>query len=605
MSLEKLSPEVLQLILRFAHPSAHFSFALTSKTLYENSLNILERHRAADQKYAITSDIKPLNTIPDLLRSAYGSGADGIEAWHVRELEIWQDRSLWEEWTECDISTDGKISYQRDSSITSPFSLGEQRKILYNSPWGEALFLEGNEELFASAQREIRSGRDGFLKMLLIAGLPRLETLKFVKDGKERPASFIWLSKAMRQSIKTGIWPPGLQSLRKVYAGIAVDPESEGLAVPRGGIELARLLRLPNIEEIYFCDLDMVFPEYFDPELYERDPSHPEAGTKYDKMDYDDYWEMEEILAQRKTSTVKKLILDRVASFDNDAREIILGAPKSLESFVVRGIKNFRPTYDHPHTRFNQFLTIVTALSKHQNRSLRDLVVYEKEHIDGDPRHHLYSPPELKNFNHLQIVSVCLEDMIPTPTWTPNTTWSREVSLNRNDPNYPSLVQKFIEAFPTSISALAFCSTQASVSYTANKLDYLEDGLIAMIKSGTYTSLTDIYIDDLELHSLEPRTAVAFRKAIRVGLERGVKIHTLTNTQLSNHKQPVFPVMPDKYYLETGPFEFRSPKQVFNPLSGSWVKRSCHGCGACQACTRAYTQDAWTNFKAAEARSYD
>ncbi|KAK7210029.1 hypothetical protein V2G26_017207 [Clonostachys chloroleuca] len=95
MSLEKLSPEVLQLILRFAHPSAHFSFALTSKTLYENSLNILERHRAANTKYAITSDIKPLDTIPELLRSAYGSGADGIEAWHVRELEIWRERSSW------------------------------------------------------------------------------------------------------------------------------------------------------------------------------------------------------------------------------------------------------------------------------------------------------------------------------------------------------------------------------------------------------------------------------------------------------------------------------------------------------------------------------
>ena len=95
-SITDLSTELIYLIFEFVPPESHLDFACTCKRIADCSSNILRRHQDAYSKYRVASDISP-TTMPTLLRSIFGR-ADPILAWHVRSIEIWDDRMKWSDW---------------------------------------------------------------------------------------------------------------------------------------------------------------------------------------------------------------------------------------------------------------------------------------------------------------------------------------------------------------------------------------------------------------------------------------------------------------------------------------------------------------------------
>src|SRR5690242_1419732 len=94
--ITNLSTELVYHIIDFLSPESHLDFACTCKRIAQCSSKVLERHQEAYSKYRVASDISPA-TIPTLLRSAFGR-ADPILVWHVRSLEIWYDRTSWQDW---------------------------------------------------------------------------------------------------------------------------------------------------------------------------------------------------------------------------------------------------------------------------------------------------------------------------------------------------------------------------------------------------------------------------------------------------------------------------------------------------------------------------
>ena len=82
--LTNLATELVHRIIDFIPPASHIDFACSCKHLNACSADVFKRHRDAQLKYGVASDIDPA-TIPTLLRSAFGYG-DPILAWHVRSL---------------------------------------------------------------------------------------------------------------------------------------------------------------------------------------------------------------------------------------------------------------------------------------------------------------------------------------------------------------------------------------------------------------------------------------------------------------------------------------------------------------------------------------
>jgi hypothetical protein len=116
--------------------------------------------------------------VPKLLQSAIRGS---IEAWHVRDIELWHDRQAWHEWR--------PIVRHRDPS---------QHPVIFDHavpPTGEAYNSAGRVGFVAMMNRmlhmprsymrtiheQLISGQDTPYKVLLIALCPRLRSLKVVR----------------------------------------------------------------------------------------------------------------------------------------------------------------------------------------------------------------------------------------------------------------------------------------------------------------------------------------------------------------------------------------------------------------------------------------
>jgi hypothetical protein len=189
-----LSTELILQIIHFMAPESHLDFSLSCQQVYACSSDILRRHQNAHAKYRVTSDLDP-TTIPNLLRSAARGGPDDwIELWHVRAIEIWRDRLGWDEWRTYDFET--PVQDSRNEVVEWEWRDGEIDD--YLGGLGDKL----DEEWYERADKEIREGKDGMLKYLVVALCPRLRDLRFVAQGHDEGSCLHWLKIVVDRYVK-------------------------------------------------------------------------------------------------------------------------------------------------------------------------------------------------------------------------------------------------------------------------------------------------------------------------------------------------------------------------------------------------------------------
>lgn len=524
--------ELLDHVYEFLEPSWHFALARTCKSIYYRSERVLGKHRGAYKDSRIASDRYP-QTLLRLFHSASCTvGPDAIEAWHVRELEIWGSRRSWDEWRSWELSPSGTVSLTRDQvALSLPFAIGE---LEYH--------LERLESVMSGVQHDIacqrvRDGEDGFFKMVLISLLPRLKALKFVERPHDGHTSFTWLKTAISWSIRNRTpWPPGFLSLRTVAVGVptvAAQAGSDGISARVDG--LAKLLRLPNIVEVYYRNLEM---EYH-PELEYLGTS----STFYD--------------LPPGSSSVKTIILDRIRGDSLVFREVLCAAPAALESMIIRGEADTQ-------TESDQIAGYLTESPS--SASIKNFLYYNPELVLAS---HLVicKPMKLKQMANLRIVSICVQDIV------------NQASGNLGFPEthiqatHDDVVREFKTGLPRSIEAVAFCGLEYLIGLGEEKAhvtDIVDDGIVGMLESGNYPKLKMVFVDGIERFLAKKNPKGYFQKAVEAGAQHGVHIHTMTGKD-DPEEMTDFPSLPDRHDLKSALLPKRDPSWFVNSFTGEWT----------------------------------
>lgn len=199
--IERVPAEIITLVFDHLDYESHFDFAATSKFIYSCAGLLLGRHQRAHHEYAVASDLDPV-TVPQLLRFAVRGS---LEAWHVRDIELWHSRREWNEWLPMtkhepphDANVEGTERGHVDSDEEGPldpfdravsptqweYQPGEISTYL-NIFRGE---LQMSDDQVDLTMEQLFGGDDGPLKVLLIALCPRIRNLKVV-----RGYSFVWV----------------------------------------------------------------------------------------------------------------------------------------------------------------------------------------------------------------------------------------------------------------------------------------------------------------------------------------------------------------------------------------------------------------------------
>ncbi|CAG9985798.1 unnamed protein product [Clonostachys byssicola] len=586
--MEGLASELVENIYQFLEPSWHYNLARTCRSLYQSSAHILRLHAAAYENGRIASDREPSDILKLLNSVSHPTGAEAIEAWHVREYEVWGSRESWREWQQWRVDPDGSILME---TVDNPAIEADRIKSLANSFLREFTFTTETDH--DMARNEIETGGDGFVKMLIISGLPRLTALRFVEKERDLHTSLEWMWKAVSNSVAASIpWPIGFISLRSVAVGVVTrNPTDSNMADSRAK-HLAMLLRLPNIEEVYFRNLNM--------------------RTDGDIEDVDDAQERFQLPAA--CSSVKRIILDRIRDDSWSFREALLMAPSALEALVIRG---------HPENAdepMDSDMIPVCLADSSSCQSLRRFTIYRPDYVNS---HHsrLYEPGLLQGLHNLGLVSLCIQDIILEALGEARNQQSDEGGIDEseyiqemgiddvslphctNDDfiNHDELVAAFVWLLPASLEVLVLWG-QETDEYGEwfrrgeyEEYETIDDAIVAMMRSGRFKKLKAVYLNPIEENGSTPREKVLFQKAIEEGRNRGVQIHTVANHPEEDHMLEFVPI-PDKYDMITGSMGDWDESWVVHPFTGEWTSPGCLGCGECEICSRHYTRSAWENF---------
>lgn len=596
-----LSTELIYQIIDFVPYESQLNFALTCKRLADCSNKILKRHQEAFKQYRVASDILP-TTVPTLLRSVFGR-ADPILAWHIRSLEIWYDRQSWLDWKtlsfdqplhEDDMDVDSTLWEWQDDELEEYLEDIEGQLV--------ALLDAGDEDVFVEARQQFEDGLDGILKALLIAYCPRLQDVKFITYEHGKTSTLGWLKRIVQGSIQYGShWPPGLCSVNNVAVGVESDtwmtarhtqhndPPLDG--TDRSMEAFSVLLRLPLLHSIYYNDL--------------RRPGWN------DQTDYGS-----RALIPQHSSNVKHIFLDDCGDMPYPFQFALPRASRALESFTFRA--------GHSGDRLDDVDQLVSGLCAEQRQSFYTLMFYGPNISDEmhGYRCNVYRNEELNAAHNLKTVAIDISDVeldafystssFDTVQEADSKTWTSDQWRNH-------FIKWFADhAFPQSIERIVFwgAAYEGWLAKCGGKfLDWLEDALIFCIASRSpaheskaiYPNLKAIYLEDIERRykrdrwdvSKEPRTEkVFFRRLVKAAKEAGVDVYTLTNRPAPSQAHG-FPVAPDKYDLQSGPWWERRRERrdwVFDVHAGRMMPPGCGKCGSCEACLSEYTWELWRSL---------
>lgn len=645
--ITNLSTELIYHIFEFVHPGSHLDFACTCKRIADCSSDVLRRHQDAHSKYRVASDISP-TTIPTLLRSIFGR-ADPILAWHVRSIEIWDDRMKWSDWK--DVQFDQPGYGPTDAEVREAAEVGGEADDMDvdSPPWrwhDDELdeYLEdidgqlkdvaiGEPDILTDAHDQFTDGCDGILKMLLISYCPRLRAVKFVTQQNHDTSTLGWLRRIIQGCIGYGShWPPGISNIQEIAVGVESDTrmtntewrlDEENIAVDT----FAALLRLPRLDSIYY--------------------KHLERSVIDDDTDY-----AHPMVLPKHSSTVKHIFLDDCGDMNHNFRRPLTEAPIALETFTLRAGNN--------PERLDDADILISSLCTEQSASLHTLMLYGpySYHTIHGYRCSCYRNEELQNSRHLKTVAMDISDVDLDCMYSSSgddRNWTEEDSRK-------FFIKWFCEtAFPDSVEELVFWgSVDHHMRHSEGKfLDWLEEALIKAIRSANpagdeedekdenvekddedeeadeeddenkdegdedgdkdededededddecFYNLKAVYLEEIERQYRASRQAddrpsmnkVHFQKLIEVGKQFGVDIHTLTNRTPPKHAHS-FPTAPDKYDLVSGPWWGRREETkdwVFDVYKGRRVPPGCGKCGECEGCLGVYTKELWSTVR--------
>ncbi|KAF1939191.1 hypothetical protein EJ02DRAFT_263933 [Clathrospora elynae] len=567
--ITNLATELVHHIISYIRPASHLDFACTCKHILACSTDILKRHHDAHTKYSVSSDLDP-TTVPTLLRSVFGYG-DPIPAWHVRSLEIWHDRKSWQDWKMLDF----QIPLEQDtiSPLTWDFMPGELDDYFDALEFGVGAAYDDRD----LARTQLEDGYDGILKAILLAYCPRLRDVKFVTPARDefvdQVSSLGWLEWLIIKAVDSEKpWMPGFSALRSVAIGVPSETWMSAGHIRAGDNDslLVQLLRLPNMEHLYFKDLRR----------------QPDDNIAWDSM------------LPPRCSSVKHLFLDNCDDLGYSLRCALSEAPKALLTASFRAGDAMLEDADN----------FVSLFGAHQGATLESLMFYdfgERGGIHGY-RCHAFRPEELNDFQVLKHICINIQDV------ELQAYYDRDDAIKDWESDGAFLERSFVNAFPRTTEALILWGT-LSDSYMAwepSDEQGSEDAVVWLVNGDDPEDpdriLKAVYLEDVERRSgrenadgrQEPhrKERVWFRRAIEVGRKRGVDIHTLTNRNKARHNI-AFPVAPDKFDLKTRPWGDRPADWVFSPYSGRYEPKGCGRCGECEACLGLYSKKLWESIK--------
>lgn len=544
--LSTLAPEILELIIEHTHASAHWPLAQTCKYIYLNSLPILDRHRKACQEYRICSDLDPW-TISKLLWSVFSDGAASIEAWHVREFEVWVERKEYESWG---VNADTGERILRED--VKPRSFSRHEIDYFCTKMLKLPRFYGEHRDLIQAFREPFEGGDSFIKAVVLAHLPRIQALRYAQfDDERRNESLTTLCGFIYWCKSAGTWLPGLNSLERVAVAIGLDRAGVEVDPPeylrRHADEFCALLCLPNLAEVYFSHLDGGLP------LMEQSTLFPE----------DIY-----IPSLARTSSVKTIVLDMLEYELSDRLiEFVTSTPRRLENLAVRFRDNNYCEEDYPEIAER----LIDQLAKHQGSSLQRLCIHDDRQDDTPADMNWRTPDQLRSFGDLRVANVSWKAIEASLDLTKDDVRSRSRS---------ELLDRLFEVFrcglPATMEVITFGQfrfenddpvfLQADWEETTDSdFGYVDDAVEVMITSRHYKNLKAVFLQDIQNQaSYFYGCSLCFPKTMKAAESRGIHVYTRGSKPLPGlSTNGEFVPFPRRDCMVTGQFEAEKRERLY------------------------------------------
>ncbi|KAF4969088.1 hypothetical protein FSARC_3611 [Fusarium sarcochroum] len=267
-------------------------------------------------------------------------------------------------------------------------------------------------------------------------------------------------------------------------------------------------------------------------------------------------------------SSVEHIFLDEFCdSTDQDveATLLFLQVPKALKTLTIRG-----GTWHGTYQKFRP--EAIYAAMIHVGKSLESLIEYDAVggEFRDDDTWRLYRGGRFSHiFKNLSTISINVKDLT---TQQPKSLGAREKSIRELwvDPDkryycFPPIV----EAFPKSLEVLLL-SNRLPHEGTLD-MEIMEETLIALIQSGRYSALKDIYIQE-KLPWTDWFSEKTLLRLADVGRDYRIGVHIWGN-KCEPRRKLEFPQAPTLKTLEdVKPREGHSGK-VFDPLMGAGLEK--------------------------------
>lgn len=541
--LASLPPELILRIIDLADPPSQVSLACTSKYIAGCCHSRFLRLRAAHKKYGVSSDLDP-STVPHLIRSALGY-ADPIDAWSVRSFELWGTRSSWDEWRPFNLEASTPYTVQDGEPLQWSFLEGETEALV-------GVFkdqMTGEEQ--RSAEDELREGKDGFLKAVLLALLPWLVDVKIVSGASDRSLS--WLSKSFRWGRQRATWPPGFASILDVAVGVSSGTWRDEMNESLSAYTFVSVLQLPHIRSLQFRGLNTGDDD-------EGDVAEDDTVWHTATEDLPDSLPLE------------RLILDDMHQRNSYFWDHFICEPAALEAVAFRGSRNYQ---DY------EFDGLTEALSKWQSASLKRFMLYNAHNVRGY-RCSAYHPDELEPCTSLRHVCIPVEDIEQEAEWSPEAQFGQEKI---------SAVVERIFADPLEVLVVS------KARDNPGRPEVMDTAIARMIEEEWYKGLQAVFLDQLEMTESPEREKILFQKAMRAGEKMGVDVYTKTNRRKKVHELDLL-VPLGKYDLLTGPYGRKGKEGLKLDLkTGEWGPSGCNACGRCDDCLKVYVAELWDTIR--------
>lgn len=438
-------------------------------------------------------------------------GAPSIDAWHVREFEVWTDRINHDSW-EVDADTGDLWIVEEGQPWSFP---NDDADYFFDKLYKVPDFFPKDDTYYDQVREELKAGADTFSKAFLLAHLPRILALRYMRSPGSEQVNFKNMCLMIYWCKLAGIWLPGLEALQKVYVGVNSrrigDTTIDGMILrpdppSRELEEFCALLCLPNLSEVYFAHLD----------------GNSDISSEITDLFPDG---LQPLLD--KASPVQTIINKLEASLSAQLMEFITKSPSSLKNLAIR----FHPFNEYGNCRRDdtsdgkrRSQELTQKLAQHQHSSLQ-LCFYTEAVRDGLSDWNWVAPSQRVMFD-IRVAYfywTMVEEEMASPAAAVR---SRSELLDQ-------LVQAFRSQFPATIEMIYFngFSRSHSIFQSAESddppLDYVDDVVEAMITSERYKNLKAVHLRDIQAEATPDETPDYFPspKTVRAAEERGVYVH--------------------------------------------------------------------------------